>query len=188
MSQRFIFQEISLSGLYLIEKKCISDTRGFFSRFFCAEEYAAMGLTKPIVQMNHTCTIQKGSIRGIDFQKPPHTETKIVTCIKGEVWDVAVDIRQNSATFLQWHAERLTVDNKKSLYISEGFAHGFQTLTDDCELLYLHTAAYQADAEGGLNPLDSRLSIDWPLVATELSQRDKNHPLIDKSFTGIVVT
>ena len=119
------------------------------------------------------------------FQFPPHAEMKLVTCLRGEVFDVAVDLRQNSPTCLKWHAARLSADNHKTLVIPEGFAHGFQTLTDECEMLYFHTAAYQPDAEGGLNALDPAFSIDWPLPITERSARDQAHASLTAGFTGL---
>jgi len=186
MSQRLEFIPTLLDGLYSINRKPIKDQRGFFNRLFCAEEIAEIGLKHPIVQINHTMTRQKGAIRGLHFQHIPYTETKIVTCIKGKVFDVAVDIRKNSPTFLQWHAEELSADNKVSLYIPDGFAHGFQALTNDCELLYMHSEFYQSDAEGALNVLDPRLSIEWPLEITEISERDNNHSMINM-FKGIEI-
>ena len=185
MSQRFNFIETSLKDLYKIEQKPIEDERGFLSRFFCAEEFKEIGFTKPIAQMNHTFTKQKGAVRGMHFQNSPHTETKIITCMRGEVFDVAVDIRKNSPTFLQWHAEILSEKNQSSLYIPDGFAHGFQTLTENCELLYIHSSSYQPDAEGALNALEPKLSIDWPLEITEISERDRNNPMISSEFKGI---
>jgi dTDP-4-dehydrorhamnose 3,5-epimerase len=119
------------------------------------------------------------------FQYPPHSEMKLVSCLRGEIWDVAVDIRSGSPTFLHWHGLSLSANNCRALMIPEGFAHGFQTLTDDVELLYCHSAAYFAGADGGLNPLDSQLAIVWPLKATEISDRDRLHPLINSSFKGV---
>ena len=119
------------------------------------------------------------------FQYPPDAEMKIVTCIKGSIFDVGVDLRSGSKTFLEWHAERLTQDDHRSLVIPEGFAHGFQTMTDDCELLYLHTATYNPNSEGALHPLDDKLSIKWPLPVGEMSYRDKNHPMIASNFKGV---
>ena len=185
MSQRFKFTETPLEGLYKIERKPVMDSRGFFTRFYCADEFRQIGFTKPIAQMNHTLTKNKGTIRGLHYQHPPHTETKIVTCIRGEIFDVALDIRKNSATFLQWHAEILSAENQASLYIPDGFAHGFQTLTNDCELIYLHSVYYHSDAEDGLNVKDSKLGIEWPLDIVETSERDCNYPMIDQDFTGI---
>jgi len=123
-------------------------------------------------------------VRGLHFQHPPHAEDKLVSCLRGEVFDVAVDLRQGSATFLQWHAEILSADNARSLLIPQGFAHGFQTLTDDCELLYLHSRAYAAGAEGALNVRDPALAIRWPLAFTDISERDAQHPLLTREFTG----
>ena len=130
--------------------------------------------------MNHTFTKKKGSLRGMHFQSKPFQEIKIVRCIKGKVFDVAVDIRKDSPTFLQWHGEILSADKGTSLYIPEGFAHGFQTLTNNCELLYIHSELYQQDAEGVLNAFDPKINISWPLEVTEMSDRDRNSPLLDK--------
>jgi len=185
MSQHFNFIESPLKGLYKIDRKPISDSRGFFSRFYCAEEFKEIGFTRPVAQMNQTLTKQKGAVRGMHYQHPPYTETKVVTCIRGEIIDVAVDIRKDSPTFLQWHAEILSAENQSSLYIPDGFAHGFQTLTENCELLYIHSSFYEVDAEDALNALDPKLSIDWPFEITELSERDHNHPMIDTDYEGI---
>ena len=119
------------------------------------------------------------------FQLPPHAETKLVSCLRGEIFDVAVDLRKNSPTFLQCHGEVLSESNHRSLLIPEGFAHGFQALSDDCELIYLHTAAYEASAEGALNAIDQRLAIAWPMVITEISDRDRRHPMLAADFEGI---
>jgi dTDP-4-dehydrorhamnose 3,5-epimerase len=143
------------------------------------------GITKSIAQINHTITRKKGAVRGLHFQHPPHAETKVVSCLRGEIFDVAVDLRSGSPTFLQWHGEILSAGNRKSMLIPEGYAHGFQALTEDCELIYLHTAAYHPEAEGALNVADPRLNIAWPLPFVDLSDRDRSHPLIDKIFHGI---
>jgi dTDP-4-dehydrorhamnose 3,5-epimerase len=119
------------------------------------------------------------------FQYPPGAEDKLVSCLRGEVWDVAVDLRKGSPTFLAWHAERLSAENGISLLIPKGFAHGFQTLTDDCELLYLHTADYAPDLEGAVNAFDPKLSIEWPLAVTAISDRDRAHPFVDADYSGI---
>lgn len=185
MSKRFDFIGTGLQGLLEIRRKPISDDRGFFTRFFCGEEFRETGLDKNIAQVNHTLTKEKGAIRGMHFQYPPHTETKIVSCIKGEVLDVAVDLRKHSPTFLQWRAIILNAAQQNALYIPEGFAHGFQTLTTDCELLYLHTQFFTPGAEGALNALDPVLNINWPLAVTNMSERDKNHPMIDQNFNGV---
>lgn len=185
MSQRFDFIKTRLTGLYEIRRKPIADNRGFFSRFFCAEEFKEVGLNRTLAQLNHTLTKEKGAIRGIHFQYPPYTETKIVSCIKGEVLDVAVDLRRNSPTFLKWHSVILSASQQNALYIPDGFAHGFQTLTENCELLYMHTQFFTPGAESALNAFDPSLGIEWPLPVTNMSERDKNHPLIDKNFNGV---
>jgi dTDP-4-dehydrorhamnose 3,5-epimerase len=177
--------ETRLAGVYRVERKPITDRRGFFSRFFCAEEFKEMGLTKPISQMNHSLTRQKGAVRGMHYQLPPCAETRIVTCIQGAVFDVAVDIRAGSPTFLQWHGERLSAEHSSSLYIPEGFAHGFQTLTNDCQLFYLHSGFYAPEKEAALHALDPILAIDWPLAIGEMSDRDGSHAQLTSQFKGI---
>ena len=188
MSQRFDFIETPLAGLVRVDRKPAIDSRGFFSRFFCEKEFREIGFTEPVAQMNHTLTRNKGTVRGMHFQNPPHTESKIVSCIRGEILDVAVDIRKGSPTFLMWHAEVISAKSHASLFIPNGFAHGFQALAADCELLYIHSAAYAPGAEGALNALDPALAIDWPLEVTELSERDSSHPMLDSQFEGIVST
>jgi dTDP-4-dehydrorhamnose 3,5-epimerase len=187
MSSRFEILDTPLQRLKLIQRKPIGDDRGYLERMFCAEELESPVLGKCIVQINHTLTAKRGTVRGLHFQYPPHAETKVVSCLRGEVFDVAVDLREGSPTFLHWHAEILSAGNHKSLLIPEGFAHGFQTLTEDCELLYFHTAAYQPSAEGGLNARDPRLNIRWPTAVTELSARDAAYPLVTKERIGVAV-
>jgi dTDP-4-dehydrorhamnose 3,5-epimerase len=182
---RFDFIPTPLDGLLLVIRSAFEDNRGFFSRFYCAEEFSKVGLHKPIAQINHTLTRTTGTVRGLHFQKPPFAETKIVSCLKGEIWDVAVDLRNNSPTFLHWHSEILSAENKKSLLIPEGFAHGFQTLSADAELIYLHTESYHADAEAALNVHDPMLNISWALAVSEISERDQNHPFISRDFQGV---
>lgn len=184
---RFDFITTPLSGLLVVQRKAIEDHRGFLSRFYCAEEFREAGISKPVAQINHTLTRQKGAVRGLHYQYPPHAETKLVSCLKGEVFDVAVDLRRDSPTFLQWYGAILSSVNRKSLLIPEGFAHAFQTLTEDCELIYLHTAAYHTDAEGALNVADPKINIAWPLPINDLSERDRNHPFINSDFQEIVL-
>ena len=187
MNQRFDFVETSLSGLFRVNRKPIVDGRGYLNRLYCANEFKEIGLTKSIVQMNNTLTRFKGTVRGMHFQYPPHTEIKIITCTQGEIFDVAVDIRRGSPTFLQYHSEILSAENQASLYIPEGFAHGFQTLTDDCHLLYMHSAFYAPDSESALNAQDPMLAIGWPMEVTDISERDRNHPQLDSQFEGVVL-
>lgn len=184
---KFEFIPTPLAGLQVVQRQLISDARGFLSRFYCAEEFRDAGVVKPIAQMNHTLTKQQGAVRGLHFQLPPHAETKIVSCLHGEIWDIAVDLRRDSPTFLHWHGEILSAENRKSLLIPEGFAHGFQALTPDCELLYLHTANYHPEAERGLQVSDPRLTIAWRLPIIDLSPRDQNHPFISSDFQGIAL-
>jgi dTDP-4-dehydrorhamnose 3,5-epimerase len=119
------------------------------------------------------------------YQHPPHAEMKLVTCIQGEIWDVAVDLRAASPTFLHWYAEVLSAKNNRALLIPQGFAHGFQTLTDDAALIYCHSAAYCPEEEDALHAQDPRLAIEWPLPIAELSDRDGKHLLIDEKFEGV---
>lgn len=182
---RFDFISTSLDGLTIVQRKAIEDRRGFLSRFYCAEEMCAAGMHKPIAQINHTLTPLKGTVRGMHYQRPPYAEIKMVSCLHGEVFDVAVDLRRGSPTFLQWHGEILSATNRRSLLIPEGFAHGFQALSEDCELIYLHTAPYHPESEGALNAADPRVGVRWPLPITELSERDRNHGLIEQDYQGI---
>ena len=187
MSDRFDIIETPLQGLQLIQRKPLGDSRGYLERLFCQSDLAELLHGKIIVQINHTLTEKIGTIRGLHFQHPPYAETKFVMCLKGEVYDVAVDVRACSPTFLQWHGEILSAANHKTLFIPEGFAHGFQTLTDDCEMLYFHTAPYHSHAEAALNALDPKLAIAWPLPVIEQSTRDKEHPMINPDFHGVAL-
>jgi dTDP-4-dehydrorhamnose 3,5-epimerase len=184
---RFTVSSLPLAGLQKITRQTLGDNRGYLSRLFCSDELRNVGWVKPIAQINHTFTQKQGVVRGMHFQRPPYAEMKLVSCIKGEVWDVAIDLRQRSPTFLQWHAEKLSADNQCALLIPEGFAHGFQTLSPECELLYLHSMPYNAEHEDALNMLDPTLNIEWPLAITEVSERDKTHPTIHSSFKGLII-
>lgn len=184
---RFTIDNLPLEGLQRITRQRLGDQRGFLSRLFCADEMAQAGWVMPIAQINHTYTQQKGTVRGMHFQNPPHAEMKLVTCMRGEIYDVVVDLRKGSPTFLHWHAETLSADNQQALLIPEGFAHGFQALTENVELLYCHSASHVADAEAGIQPTDANLNITWPLPISVLSARDTGHPLLTKAFTGIAV-
>jgi dTDP-4-dehydrorhamnose 3,5-epimerase len=135
--------------------------------------------------MNHSTTYSKGSLRGMHYQLPPFREIKMVRCIAGAVFDVIIDIRTDSATFLQWFGIELSAANKKMLYIPEGFAHGFQCLTDNCELIYHHTEFYTPNAEGGLRYDDPKINIQWPLPVGVVSARDAGHAYLTDDFKGI---
>lgn len=182
---RFECSPTSLDGVTIVERVVLDDSRGFFSRIFCQDELCHAGVRRPVVQINHTLTRAKGTVRGMHFQRPPHAETKLVSCLRGKVFDVAVDLRCDSPTFLKWHGEILSDANHKSLLIPEGFAHGFQSLTPNCELLYLHSAAYEPDAEGIVHALDPAIDIQWPLNVTEMSERDQSHRFLDAEFEGM---
>jgi dTDP-4-dehydrorhamnose 3,5-epimerase len=182
---RFDFHQTPLPGLMLIQRKPIEDSRGFLARVFSVDELRLVGMEKPIAQINHTLTRSKGAVRGLHFQNLPHAEVKLVSCMAGAVFDVAVDLRTGSATFLRWHGEVLSAENQRSLLIPEGFAHGFQALTVDAQLLYLHTGTYHPESEGALNFEDPALGIQWPLPVGDLSDRDRAHPFIDTHFSGI---
>ena len=185
MNALFDIHTTPLASLNVLTRKPVGDSRGWFERMFCIDELQELLGGRSVVQINRTLTQKNASVRGMHFQHAPSTEMKFVSCLRGEVFDVAIDLRPGSATFLQWHAERLSADNRKTLAIPEGFAHGFQTLIDDCEMFYLHTAAYDPAAEGGLNPQDPALAIAWPLPIAELSARDADHPMIAAGFTGL---
>jgi dTDP-4-dehydrorhamnose 3,5-epimerase len=182
---RLTIQPTTIGGLRVVQRHPIGDQRGYLERLFCEDELRVIMGDRRIVQINHTLTAKAGTVRGMHFQQPPHAELKLVSCLRGKVFDVAVDLRQGSPTFLHWHAELLSAENHKTMAIPEGFAHGFQALDYDCELLYLHTSAYQPSAESALNALDPRIAIDWPLPLTERSARDQAHPFLADDFAGI---
>ena len=185
MNKRFHIHQCPLAGLKVLERLPRGDMRGFFERMFCDEELSAAGWRGPVRQINHTYTQKRGTVRGLHFQLPPHSEMKLVSCLRGEIWDVVVDVRKGSPTFLQWHAERLSAENHCSLLIPQGFAHGFQTLTDEVDLLYCHSEVYSTGSETGLSVTDPRLNIVWPLPVQELSGRDQSHPLLTDDFKGV---
>jgi len=184
MSGRFIVNETPLPGALVLERAPIGDDRGFFERLWCAEELASLA-SNPIAAINRTLTRKRGSVRGMHFQRAPHGETKFVHCLRGRVFDVAVDLRRGSATFGRWHGVELAGDEHRTFVIPEGFAHGFQALSEGCEMLYFHTAAYAANAEGGVSPRDPALAIVWPLPITELSARDARHLPLDDRFEAL---
>ena len=183
--RRLTITALPFAGLKRVERQRLGDARGFFTRVFCADELRAAGWREPIAQINHTVTARKGSVRGMHFQWPPHAEMKLVSCIRGEVFDVAVDLRHGSPTFLKWHAEHLSADNDRALLIPQGFAHGFQALSDDAELIYCHSTVYEAASEGGLNPRDPKLAIGWPLPIAVMSARHAAAPMLDAAFAGV---
>jgi len=159
--------------------------RGYLERLFCSEELARVGWNRPVAQVNHTFTARKGTVRGMHFQYPPYGEMKLVWCLRGRIFDVAVDLRAGSSTFLQWHGEELSEDNDRGLLVPEGFAHGFQTLTDDAEILYFNSRPYHPASEAGVHPNDPKTAIRWPIPISAMSARDSVHPWIEDGFKGI---
>ena len=179
------FNSTKMKGLFVIEPKPFRDSRGFFERIFCKEEFRRAGLEKEIVQINRSITIAQGTIRGMHYQNPPYAEVKIIKCLRGKVFDVAVDLRSTSPTFLHWHGVELSAEQGNAVYIPEGFAHGFQTLEENCELLYMHTQNYNPANEGGICFNEPKVNIHWPLPIGYVSQRDKSHPLLNEGYKGI---
>lgn len=179
------FTQTPLKGSYIVSINPIGDSRGWFARTYCKNEFSNIGHNKEWVQINHSFTSLKGTIRGLHFQQKPFTEIKLLRCISGSVFDVIVDLRKDSPTFLKWFGVELSAENKKMLYIPEGFAHGFQTLENNTELIYHHSEFYNAEAEAGLMFDDIVLNIQWPLEIAEISERDKKHPLLNSTFKGL---
>lgn len=186
MDKKLEIINTKFDGLFIIKPNIFTDDRGSFSRVFCIEELSTISNVS-INQINHSITKEKGTVRGLHFQYEPDAEIKIVKCIKGSVLDVVVDIRKNSTTFLQSFAIELTEENKQMIYIPKGFAHGFQTLKDDTELLYLASSAYNTTNEGALNVKDPALNIKWPLKPINLSLRDKENKFLDSDYQGIKI-
>ncbi len=180
------FIPTSLEDAYIIELKPFQDERGLFARTYCKKEFATIGHTEDFVQINHSRTIPRAAIRGMHFQVPPSAETKLIRVIRGTILDVIVDIRRDSPTFLQHIKVELSEENMRMIYVPKGFAHGFQTLTTYCEMIYHHTEFYTPENERGLRFDDPVLNIDWPYEPSIVSNRDQNHPLIELAFEGIM--
>jgi len=177
----------SISGLYQLKPKLIKDERGYFFRYYCKKELKGVCKGTEFVQGNQTLTRAKGAVRGLHFQKPPHAEDKLVRCLAGRVFDVAVDLRTGSSTFLSWFGCELNSEAHNMLYIPRGFAHGFQTLEENCTMLYLHSEYYSSDSEAGVHINDSRLKISWPLPVSQLSDRDQTFGPLTDDFGGLAV-
>lgn len=180
-----IFREASLKGAFIIAPEPRVDSRGSFARYFCIREFEEEGLRSDFVQFNHSINTHKGTLRGMHFQYAPHCEVKLIRCIKGRVFDVIVDVRKDSSTFLQSMGIELSAENATMLYIPEGFAHGFQTLEDGSEMIYHHTQFYAPGAEGGLSYKDPQVNIFWPMEPTVLSEKDQNYPFLTPDFKGV---
>jgi len=179
-----IFTPAELNGSFIIVPEPFSDERGWFARTYCKSEFTKIGHEAEWVQMNHSFTRQKGTIRGMHYQLRPHSEIKLVRCIAGAAYDVIIDLRKDSATFLHHFGVELSAANKKMIYIPQGFAHGFQTLSDDCELVYSHSQFYTPGSEAGLSYKDPKVNINWPLPVTSISAKDNMLSTIDSNFKG----
>lgn len=170
-----IFTETKLKGAYLIEPERLEDERGFFARTFCVQEFEANGLNPRVVQCSISYNKKKGTLRGMHYQAAPHAEVKVVRCTRGSIYDVVIDLRPQSATFKQWLAVELTADNRRMLYIPEGFAHGFQTLEDGTEVFYQMSEFYHPESARGIRWNDQTFQVWWPIVEAIISERDHTH-------------
>lgn len=177
--------ETPLAGLLLVRTSPVADERGHFVRVFCDQELAAVRANWQFPQINLSTTRSRGTLRGMHFQLSPHAETKLIRCVRGRVFDVAVDLRAQSPTFLQWYGVELADDRPDQILIPEGFAHGFQALSDDAQLLYLHTQPWHRESERGIPHDDPRLAISWPLPVSQISDRDRSFPLLEPDFSGL---
>ena len=174
------FTPTPLAGAYVLELDRREDERGFFARAFCQREFAERGLNPRIAQCNVSFNAKRGTLRGMHYQAAPHEEAKVVRCTQGAVWDVIVDLRLASPTFKRWHGVELSAENRRALYIPEGLGHGFQTLSDDAEVLYLMSEFYHPDSARGVRWDDPAFGIAWPLPSPRVSERDRGFP----RFTG----
>lgn len=182
-----MFTETPLAGAYQINLSIRGDNRGWFVRTYDKLVFAEIGHTADWVQMNHSLTRQRGALRGMHFQHPPVAEIKLVRCITGRVFDVIIDLRAGSPTFLRWFGLELSAENQEMLYVPKGFAHGFQTLTTDCQLVYCHSEYYAPDQEGAVRYDDPRVGITWPLPVADVSGRDAAHSYLDDRFAGLTL-
>jgi dTDP-4-dehydrorhamnose 3,5-epimerase len=187
MTDRLSVMDQALNGVVLIARHPRVDERGFLERLYDAEHFVDWMVPARVAQVNRTLTKTAGTIRGMHYQCAPSAETKIVHCIAGEVLDVAVDVRAGSPTFLQHVAHRLSARNGHAMIIPPGFAHGFQSLVDDCQLVYVHSQPYRPDSEGAIHPLDPALSLAWPISVTEMSVRDSSQRPLPSNFKGIQI-
>jgi dTDP-4-dehydrorhamnose 3,5-epimerase len=179
-----IFKETRLKGAFSISLQKVEDDRGFFARTWCQDEFTSNGLNARLVQSNVSFNKLKGTLRGMHYQLAPHAETKLVRCTRGAIYDVIVDLREDSPTYLEWLGVELTADNRDMLYVPEGFAHGFQTLEDGAEVTYHVTEFYTPGAERGLRYDDPAVGIAWPLPVDVVSAKDAAWPLIERTATG----
>lgn len=177
--RKMIFTETKLKGAYIIDVKRLEDERGFFGRSYCQNEFEQYGLNTSAVQANVSFNLKKGTLRGMHMQLAPFEETKLVRCTRGAIYDVIVDMREDSDTFKQWIGVELTADSYRMLYVPEGFAHGFITLMDNSDVTYQVTQFYTAGSERGYRFDDPAFGIVWPIEPVVVSQKDQNHPFFD---------
>lgn len=178
---------LKIAGAFEVTSDVFKDARGAFGRLFCADELRDVLGGRNVVQVNHSVTNEVGALRGIHYQQAPKLEMKLVRCLKGRVFDVVVDLRAGSSTFLEWDAIELSPDKANMMVVPEGCGHGFQVLEAGSELLYMHTGFYATECEGGVSFDDPKVAIEWPLVVRDLSVRDQGHPLLGDDFTGLKV-
>jgi dTDP-4-dehydrorhamnose 3,5-epimerase len=178
MDDKIKFNVTKIEGLYVAESSVFQDKRGDFSRLFCLDIFKRIGFKKNIVNINYSKTLNKGGVRGMHYQDHPYSEEKIVKCISGSVYDVAIDMRIGSPTYLEYYGVELTKENGKMLCVPEGFAHGFQALSDNAEIIYFNTQYYHPEVECGVNVLDPSVNIKWPLKVGAQSDKDKKIGLI----------
>jgi dTDP-4-dehydrorhamnose 3,5-epimerase len=187
MASRFNVLDTPLQGLRLVERMPTKDTRGYFERLFCETDLIEVLDNRAVSQINCSVTRDAGAVRGLHFQVSPCAETKLVSCTRGEIFDVAVDLRGSSETFLQWFGVKLSEENSRSLLIPGGFAHGFQVMSPDSQVLYVNTAPYSQVCERVINALDPRIAISWPLAIGLRSERDVRAPMLEDNFPGLLV-
>ena len=172
-----VFKELKLKGAYIIELELMEDERGFFARSFCQRQFEKLGLNLSIAQCNVSSNRKKGTLRGMHYQAAPHQEAKLVSCLRGSMYDVIIDLRPDSPTYRTWMAVELSAKNYKTLYVPESFAHGFQTLEDDTVVFYQMSEFYYPECSRGIRWNDPSFGIDWPVPDTILSERDRSHPV-----------
>lgn len=173
----------SIEGVAILERTVSMDSRGQFSKLFCAKDLNEQICNRKIEQINHSCTLAKGTVRGMHYQRAPHSELKIIACLRGKVFDVALDLRPESPTFGKTISIELDAHDNLSFIIPEGVAHGFQALESNCELLYAHTQTYKPEADSGINALDPDIAIRWPLPVNNQSERDKKLPYLKEIYS-----
>ena len=174
------FTPVSIEGAFIVELEPLGDDRGFFARSFCQEEFHQQGIDPLVAQCNISFNQQRGTLRGLHYQVKPHEEAKLVRCTQGAIWDVIVDLRENSPTRYRWFAAELTAENRRALYVPRGLAHGFQTLTDNSEVFYQMSEFYHPESARGMRWNDPVIGITWPVDNPVLSPRDKSYPLLER--------